>query len=103
MPITSVRALYHNNATHNDTHNDRYIICANTSLDKVQVDRSRFCYSGNWENLVLTEDGYDIKEADGNALVKYWGNDPIRRNEYRKEWKFQLNSSYYCVRSFLDA
>ena len=82
---------------HNITHNDSYIVCANTSSHKIQIDEEKYCSSGFWENVELSKDIYDMRNINGSAVIKYWGNDTFAKIAYSSVYHFEVNSSFYCV------
>ena len=86
---------------YNVTHNDSYVLCADSVAHQVQVDEHRFCASGNWENIALNEEPSEmsIRNVNGKAVIKYWGNDKTKKLIFKTTKEFDVNSRHYCVRN----
>ena len=81
--------------------NDSYVICANTSAHQLQIDEHKFCSSGSWKSVELAKDRCEIRNVNGHADIKYWGNNPNHRADLRcvsaNRHQFPLESGLYCV------
>ena len=55
--------------------------------------------TGKWENTELSKGsfGYDMKNVNGLAVVKYWGDNPSFKQAFSKIESFYANASDYCV------
>lgn len=87
----------------NDNH------CANISSNKQRPEKSTECPSKDWNYFYLTEDGYDLRNEYGSAVVKYWFNasadkseeenkkECLKKKVYSSVQKFEIDSNSYCV------
>ena len=58
------------------------------------------CSSGHWKTTELTTSlsPYEIRNVDGDIVVKYWGNDERQKRLYEENFHLDTNSKFYCVR-----
>ena len=89
------------------THNDSYIICANSSAHRLQIDERKFCSSGEWKNIELYRDqvkttkfqrkgpSCQIQNVNGRAVIDYWGKNP--NGKCFDKHQFGVTDSLYCV------
>ena len=95
--------LFHSKNKYDSSHNDSYIVCADSAAHRLHADKSRYCTSGDWKTEVLEGEssGMSMRNVDGKAVIQYWGNDTNLKSVYRtKKQEFDVESKHYCVRSF---
>ena len=81
---------------YNHTHNDSYILCANTEKHEFEIDEQRqYCPTAKWKSTELSDNGYEIRNINGSLEVKYWGNDS--KFAYPKSFSFETKFEFYCV------
>ena len=95
--------LFHSKNKYDSSHNDSYIVCADSAAHRLHADKSRYCTSGDWKTEVLEGEssGMSMRNVDGKAVIQYWGNNTNLKSVYRtKKQEFDIESKHYCVRSF---
>ena len=95
--------LFHSKNQYDSSHNDSYIVCADSAAHRLHADKSRYCTSGDWKTEVLEGEssGMSMRNVDGKAVIQYWGNNTNLKSVYRtKKQEFDIESKHYCVRSF---
>ena len=80
---------------YNHTHNDSYILCANTEKHNFEIDKRQFCPSGKWKSTELSDNGYEIRNINEKLEVKYWGKGS--KLAYPESFRFNTESNFYCV------
>ena len=77
--------------------NDSYIFCADPS-NEPQKAANRFCESGTWKHMEISDEGYDIKNQKGKKyeIKNENGKIVISENGDPKS-SLDVNSNYYCV------
>ena len=41
---------------------------------------------------------YEIRNVNGDIVIKYWGNDTHLKKIYHEKFHFDTDSKFYCVR-----
>ena len=80
---------------YNHTHNDSYILCANTEKHEFEIDKRQYCPAGKWKSTELSNNGYEIRNINEKLEVKYWGNGS--KLAYPESFRFNTESKFYCV------
>ena len=80
-------------------HNDSYVICANASSHKLQIDENQFCSLGKWKNIELSKGRCEIRNVNGTADINYWASVPAATpsKACMSRTQLQLDDRSYCV------
>ena len=77
------------------------MVCADASSHQLEIDEQKHCSSGPWKNIELGKDKCEIRNINGHADIRYWGQNPNHRPELRcvsgDRHQFPLESGLYCV------
>ena len=89
--------LHENELPGNHEVNATNVYCCNRTDSELTIGETRHCLAGKWEDMVLGGKKYEIRNNEGYAVVKYFGNDYLKRRDLNKQYGFKVNDMSYCV------
>ena len=75
-------------------------MCANPKKHELQADEQMYCSTGKWTttDMNTSMSPYEIRNVDGDIVVKYWGNDELQKSIHQEKFHLETDSKFYCVR-----
>ena len=77
------------------------VLCYDHMESELKINETRHCSTGEWEEMVLGNNLYEIRNNQGYGKVKYDGRDCAKVNALDKTYEFELNWTSYCVSNIL--